>query len=108
MHDSKPMDIPIEKGLSLSVNQCPKIDNKKERIINVPYTSAVESLIYAMLCTWPNICFTIDLVSHHQSNPGPTHWHAIKRIFCYLYAISYLVLCYQGGDLKLSGYLDAN
>jgi len=56
MHYSKLVDTPVEKGLTLSIDQCPKIDKEKERMSNVPYASAIQSLMYAMLCTRPNIC----------------------------------------------------
>ena len=75
---------------------------------NVPYASTVGSLMYAMLCTRPDICFAIGLVSRYQSNPGLAHWQAVKGIFCYLRGSSDLVLWYQGGDLKLRGYSDAD
>ena len=68
---------------------------------DVPYANAVESLIYAILCTQPHIYFAVDKVSHYQSNPGPTHWQAAKRIMRYLCCTTDLVLYYQGGDLKL-------
>ena len=64
--------------------------------------------MYAMLCTWPDICFAVGLVSHYQSNPGPTHWQAVKRIMSYLRGTTDLTLCYQGGDLKLRAYSDAD
>ena len=108
MHYSKPVDTPVEKGLTLSPDQCPKTDKEKERMNNVLYASAVGSLMYAMFCTRLDICFAVGLVSHYQSNLRPTHWQAIKRIFRYLRGTSDLVLCYQGGDLKLRGYTDAD
>ena len=108
MHFSKPVDTPVEKGQTLSLDQCPKTDKEKERMSNVPYASAVGSLMYAMLCTRPDICFAVGLVSCYQSNLGPTHWRAVKRIFRYLYGTSGLVLYYQGGDIKLRGYTVAD
>ena len=63
MHYSKLVDTPIEKGLSLSINQCPKTDKEKERMSNVSYASAIGSLMYAMLCTRPDICFVVGLVN---------------------------------------------
>ena len=74
----------------------------------VPYASAVGSLMYAMLCTQPNICFAVGMVSRYQSKPRPVHWQAVKRIFRYLHRTSDLILCYQGGDLRLRGYYDAD
>ena len=84
MHYSKPVDTPVEKGLTLSLDQCPKTDQEKEKMKYVPYANVVGSLMYAMLCIWPDICFAVDLVSYYQSNPGPTYWQAVKRIMCYL------------------------
>jgi len=75
---------------------------------NIPYASVVGSLIHVMLCTRSDICFAVGLVSGYQSNLGLAHWQAVKRIFRYLGGISDRVLCYQGGDLKLRGYTDAD
>ena len=108
MHYSKPVDTPVEKGLTLSLDQCPKIDKEKEAMSSVPYASAVGSLMYAILCTQPDICFAVDLVSCYQSNPGLAHWQAVKRIMCYLRGTTDLALCYQSRDLKLRGYSDAD
>ena len=47
----------------------------------VPYASAVGSLMYGMLCTQPDIYFEVGMVSRNQSNLGPIHWQAVKRIF---------------------------
>ena len=108
MNNCKPIDTPVEKGLSLSVDQCPKNDKEKEQMSNVPYREAIGSLMYAMLCTRPDICFAVGLVSRYQSNPGPDHWKAVKRVLRYLQGTKDLALCYHGGDLKLRGYSDAD
>ena len=50
----------------------------------VPYASAVGSLMYAMLSTRPDICYVVGMVSRYQSNPGPKHWQAVKHILKYL------------------------
>jgi hypothetical protein len=108
MHNSKPVDTPIEKGYTLSLDNCPKSDEEKIKMARVPYANAVGSLMYAMMCTRPDICFAVGMVSRYQSNPGPVHWQAVKRIFRYLRGTSDLVLCYQGGDMRLRGYCDAD
>jgi len=108
MHFSKPVDTPVEKGLTLSLEQCPTTDDEKQKMSNVSYAGAVGSLMYAMLCTRPDICFAVGLVSRYQSNLGTAHWQAVKRIMRYLRGTTDLVLCYQGGDLKLRGYSDVD
>jgi len=75
---------------------------------NVPYASTVGGLMYAMLCTWLDICFMVVLVSRYQTNPWPAHWQAIKSFFQYLRGTSDLVFCYKGGDHNLRGYSDTD
>ncbi|XP_042973079.1 secreted RxLR effector protein 161-like [Carya illinoinensis] len=61
-----------------------------------------------MMCTRPDICYTVGLVSRFQSNPGLAHWKAVKRIMRYLKGTADYVLYYQGLDLQLKGYSDAD
>jgi hypothetical protein len=51
MHNSKSIDIPIIKSHILSVEQYHKIEEEKKQMINVPYSSAIGSLLYAIMCT---------------------------------------------------------
>ena len=66
----------------------------------VPCASAVGSLMYAMLCTRPDICYTVGIVSRYQSNPGLDHWTAVKHILQYLRRMRNYMLVYSGGDLN--------
>jgi ATP-binding cassette subfamily B (MDR/TAP) protein 1 len=63
MQDSKSIDIYIDKSLSLSCDMCPKTLEEKEKMFKVPYASVVGSLMYAMMCTRPDICYVIGFVS---------------------------------------------
>ena len=65
MQDSKKGFVPFRVGKSLSSNQRPKTNAKIERMRGIPYASAVESLMYAMLCTRPDICFAVGMVSRY-------------------------------------------
>jgi hypothetical protein len=65
----------------------------------VPYASAIGSLMYAMLCIHPDICFAVGMTSRYQSNPGPAHWRAVKRILRYLRGTIDHALFYHGEDL---------
>lgn len=38
----------------------------------------VVSLIYAMVCTRPDLAHSIGASSTYMSNPGKTHWEALK------------------------------
>ena len=74
----------------------------------VPYASAVGSLMYAMLCTRPDICYAVGIVSRYQSNPGLDHWIAVKHILKYLRRTRNYMLVYSGGDLNPIGYTDSD
>ena len=63
MHNCKSIDTPVAKNESLSLDMCPKTQDEKEKMAHVPYANAVRSLMYAMMCTWPDICYVVGLVS---------------------------------------------
>ena len=77
-------------------------------MIAIPYLSAVGSLIYAMVCTHPDIPHAIGVVSRFLENPSKEHWEAVKWIFRYLRGTSKLCLCFGKGKPVLEGYTDAN
>ena len=96
MQDSKPMDTLVDKSLSLSHDMCPKTLEEKEKMSRISYVNAVGSLMYIMMCTYPDICYVIRLVSRYKSNLSPNHWMTVKRILRYLKGTLDYMLCYQG------------
>lgn len=55
------------------------------------------SLMYVMVCTRPDIAYSVGVVSMHLTNPGNEHWEAMKWILRYLRGTSKAYLCY-GSD----------
>ena len=84
MQNSKKGLLPFSHGVPLFDDQRPKIQEEENMMRQVPYALAVGSLMYAILCSRPNICYLVGMVSQYQSNPGPKHWQAIKHIIKYL------------------------
>ena len=74
----------------------------------IPYASAVGSLMYAMLCTRPDICYAVGVVSRYQSDPGEQHWIAVKHILKYLRRTRDYMLVYSSGSLETIGYTDSD
>ena len=70
MKNCSPRVVPIFKGDRFDLNQCPKNDFKLEHMKNIPYTSAVGSLMYAQVCTKPDIAIVVGVLERYQSNPG--------------------------------------
>ena len=108
MQDCKRGQTPFRHGVSLSKDQSPKTAQEIEDMRKIPYASAVGSLMYAMLCTRPDICFAVGVVSRFQSNPGPEHWIAVKHVLKYLRRTRNLMLTYSGTDLTMTGYTDSD
>ena len=73
-----------------------------------PYAQVVGSIMYAMLCTKPNLSFAIGLVSRFQSNLGEARWATVKRILRYIKGIERHKMTYSGKHLKVIGYSDSN
>ena len=78
MDKAKVVSCPLANHFKLSSKQCPSTDKEKEEMEKVPYASAVESLMYAMVCTRPDITHAVGVVSRFLSNPGKEHWAAVK------------------------------
>nr|AMY96445.1 gag/pol protein [Momordica dioica] len=109
MQDSKKGLLPFRHGIHLSKEQCPKTPQEVEDMRNIPYSSAIGSLMYAMLCTRPDVCYALSIVSRYQSNPGRDHWTAVKNILKYLRRTRNMFLVYGGDkDLAVKGYTDSS
>ncbi|KAJ4705025.1 Retrovirus-related Pol polyprotein from transposon TNT 1-94 [Melia azedarach] len=63
MFTTKPIDTPSAANAHLSVAFAPKSVEEKEYMSRVPYASAVGSLMYAMVCTRPDLAQSISVVS---------------------------------------------
>jgi hypothetical protein len=82
-------------------------------VSHVPYASATDSLIYAMVCTRPNIAHVVGVLSRYMSKPWREHWTIVKRVFRYLRCTTSYGLCYQGrlgldSVVDIHGFVDAN
>jgi len=94
MQDSKPVKVPILVGVKLSVEQCSKTQEEEEDMSCVPYASVIGSLMYAMVCTRPDIALAVGVLIRFLSKPGKEHWTTVKRVFKYLHGTSDYGLCY--------------
>jgi len=108
MHNAKPVHVPLPGHLKLSKTQCRENDQEKEEMSKVPYSSAVGSLMYAMVCTRPDIGYAVGVVSRFLSNPRKEHWSAVKWILRYLKGTAKKCLCFGKGNQMLAGYVDAD
>ena len=63
MQECKPVKVAISVGVKLFADQCPKTHEEEEDMSHVPYASVVGSLMYAMVCTRPDIAHAVGFLS---------------------------------------------
>ena len=76
---------------------------------NIPYASAAGSLMYAQVCTRPDIAHVVGMLGGYQSSPGLEHQRAAKNVMQYLQGTKDQKLTYKRSDhLKAVGYSDSD
>ncbi|RVW71253.1 Retrovirus-related Pol polyprotein from transposon TNT 1-94 [Vitis vinifera] len=74
----------------------------------VPYASAIDNLMYVMVCTRSDIAHEVGVVNRFMSRTGKQHWEAVKWILRYLKGSLDTCLCFTSASFKLQGYVDAD
>ena len=111
MSDAKPVSVPLSAHFRLSKFQEPEEDRDIEYMKIVPYSSAVGSIMYSMVCTRPDIAYGIGVVSRFMGNPGREHWNAVKWLLRYLSGTSSHGILFGGSEAKVcqvSGFVDSD
>ena len=108
MHDAKKVSTPLDAHFKLSSALCPKSDVDIEYMSKVPYSSAVGSLMYAMVCSRPDLSHALSVVSTYMANPGKEHWKAVQWIFMYLRGTSNAHLQFGKSGDGLVGFVDSD
>ncbi|KAL0289859.1 UNVERIFIED_CONTAM: Retrovirus-related Pol polyprotein from transposon TNT 1-94 [Sesamum angustifolium] len=67
MSKAKPVSTQLANHFKLSIEQCPKTDREVENIAQVLYASAIGCLMYAMVCTLPDLAHAISQVCKYMS-----------------------------------------
>ena len=88
----------MAKGDKFSLSQCPKNNFEIQEMQQIPYVSAIRSLMYAQVCTRPDIAYIFGMLGRYLSNPGNDHWKAAKRVMRYLQRTKDYMLTYRKLD----------
>ena len=108
---TKPVSTPLAPHFKLSASQYPKTEDEQEYMSKVPYSNAVGSLMYVMVCTRPDISHAVGNVSRYMHNPGKEHWQAVKWILRYIQKTLDVGLIFKKDDMvgqHVVGYCDSN
>ena len=60
-------------GIHLSKKICPKTQEERKRMNEIPYALTVGSIMYVMLCTRPDVAYALDIASRFQTDPEKDH-----------------------------------
>ena len=60
--------------MKLSASLSPSLDDEQECMSRVPYANVVSGLMYAMVCTRPDISHAVGVVSRYIHDLGKGHW----------------------------------
>ena len=104
----KSVSTPLEPGSRLSVLQRPTTDGEGAGMVNIPYRSAIGSLMYLSTCTRPDISVVVSELSKFSQNPGLSHWEGVKRVLRYVSGtVSEGLLYKRGAQVEVWGYSDS-
>ncbi|KAG8485491.1 hypothetical protein CXB51_021304 [Gossypium anomalum] len=108
MRSAKPVSTPLAAHFRLSSTLSPQSDDEIEYMSHVPYSSAVGSLMYAMVCSRPDLSYAVSAVSRYMANPGKEHWKAVQWILRYLRGTTDVCLQFGRTEDGVIGYVDAD
>jgi len=108
VRNAKTRNTPLGTHLRFSKRQSSQTEEEESHMSKVPYASAVGSLMYAMVCTRPDIAHAMEVVSRFISNPEKKHWEGVKWILRYLKDTSKMHLSFRRINLTLQGFSDAD
>lgn len=108
MGDCHPVGMPISAGEKISTYMCPKSEVERLNVQKCPYRCLIGSLMYAAVCTRPDISYAVMKLSQFLNDPGMGHWIAAKRILRYLKGTLSYGPIYAAGMECISGFADAD
>ena len=80
MEDSKPVTTPLSVHFQLSKSLEPTTDDDLNYMRIIPYSSAVGSIMYAMVCTRPDLAHGVRVISRFMGNTSKDHWNAVRYL----------------------------
>ncbi|KAM2838666.1 hypothetical protein COP1_030352 [Malus domestica] len=99
--DCKPAATPFDAGCKLE-------KNKGDAISQLEYSQVIESLMYLMNSTRPDLAYAVSRLSRYTSNPAKEHWDALVRVLRYLKNTLDYRLHYTKYPHVVEGFNDAN
>lgn len=103
MEDCNPISTPLESKLDyLALNSDEHYD--------APCRNLIGCIMYIMVCTRPDLCIAVNILSRYTSKNNKVLWQYLKRVLRYLKGSVDLKLTYIRGSFNdiLVGYVDSD
>ena len=105
MSDCHPKSIPCDPSAV-------KVEfNTQSKVLDDPrlYREMVGSLIYLMICTRPDICYAVSILSQFMANPSVEHLSMAKHVLRYVKGtIDHGLVYHKIQNIDILGYTDAS
>lgn len=105
MSNCNPISTPLPVKLNYSALN-------SEDSYDAPCRNVIGCLMYAMLCTRPDLCTAVNLLSRYQTKCNKELWLCLKRVLRYIKGTINIKLVYRRIDNNykeiLTGYVDAD
>ena len=73
MEQSKRGYISMTHRVTFSKYLCPKTQDERTHMSMIPYASAIGLIMYAMLCTRPDVSYALSVMRRYQFDLGEGH-----------------------------------
>ena len=76
----------------------------------IPYANIVGCIMFAMVCTRPDLAYPVSMVSRFMGNPGRAHSQALKWVMRFIAGSLSMGLQFGRGipNAPIAGYIDAD
>ena len=108
MNKANCVNVPLCSHFKLYSILCPSSVEEKDYMSCVPYANTLGCLMYAMVCTRPDISHAIDVVSKYMENPGKDHWNAVIWMLQYLRGTSDYCTTFNNNSDSVCSFVDSD
>ena len=105
MEDCNPVATPMDPGSGPQLARYTLSSDEQRQMKTIPYMNTVGALMYLAIGTHLDIAYSVAKLAQFNSNPGMTHWKAIKHVFRYLKGTMDLQLTYRNDGKNLNSEL---
>lgn len=99
MQDCKSVETPM---------QCQKLNKAEEKDDSLEYRELIGCLMYVAVCSRPDICHAVSVLSQFNNCFSDVHWKAAKRVLRYLKGTVDYCITYKKTGLSVTGFADAD